>query len=91
MEINAPCIITARLLPGIKIGDSTISISTGPRGLDGRTIYTYHIDTPTWSYTGDDLRSGFQGGTWRQGLEPLLSFFCHYSDVFDAAARRVAL
>ncbi len=81
LHISEPYLITARLLPGVKIGDGYVSIETHPRGPDGRTRYRYHIDTPSLEHTGDDLQSGFQGGDYQDGMESLLSFM-------DAAAER---
>lgn len=75
MTIKTPCIITPRLLPGLKIGNSFISIEySGDIDSEGRGIYKYHIDTPSFEYSNDDLKSGCQGGSLQEGLESLLSF-----------------
>lgn len=78
MLINYPCIITARLLPGIKVGDATISIEYGDWTNDGRIGYRYYIDFSAGyeirEYTGNDLSSGVGGGSLQSGLESLLGF-----------------
>lgn len=75
MNIHNPCLITSRLLPGITIGDTTISIEYSDRpGDGGRTRYRYYIDSPEWEHSDDDLQSGGMGGGLQSGLESLLSF-----------------
>jgi hypothetical protein len=74
MNINQPCIITARLLPEIRVADATISIEYGDWTADGRQGYRYYIDGPGLSHEGDDLSSGCGGGTLLEGLRSLLSF-----------------
>jgi len=75
MQLTSPIIITPRLLPGVQIGDVTISIGYAKRqGDDNRTRYQYYID-PIGPEDGfDDLQSGCQGGGLQDGLESLLSF-----------------
>lgn len=79
MTLNPPFIITARLLPGLEIGDAFISItySTLP-GDDNRTRYRYTIDLPDGykcdTYANDDLQSGCGGGNLQEGIVSLLSF-----------------
>jgi hypothetical protein len=74
MILQSPMIITSRLKPGIKVGDSTISIMDYGRNFEGRTEYKYWIDTPDFEYDNDDMKSGCQGGSVKEGLESLLSF-----------------
>jgi hypothetical protein len=75
MKILSPCIITARLLPGVKIGDSFVSITYSKRAGEGsRTRYQWFIDTPKGEFEGHDLQSGQHGGSLQDGLESLLSF-----------------
>lgn len=75
MQLSPPYIITPRLLPGIKVADAIISIEFSPRaGHQGRIRYRYHIDTPAWSHTDDDLQSGAMGGSLASGMESLLTF-----------------
>jgi hypothetical protein len=84
-RIKAPCSITPRLLPGIRINDSWLSIEYAGESPDGRQIYRVHLDTPAFSYSDETLRSGIGGGTLQQGLESCLSFMgacaesIHYS------------
>ena len=83
LKIKQPCIITARLLPGIKIGDSFISIEYSERKADeGRARYRYYIDTPAFEHVNDDLQSGYGGGSLQEGLDSLLSFL-QSGDAFD--------
>lgn len=74
MVLNSPCIITSRLLPGIRIGDGTISIEYAGHSPDGRQKYRWYIDIRAGKFTGDDLASGVGGGSLQSGLESLLSF-----------------
>jgi len=81
MTLKSPFIITARLLPGLKIGQSFVSIEFSKRpGDGGRARYNWFIDGPDrFEAQGDDLQSGCQGGSLQGGMESLLSFM-------DAAA-----
>lgn len=93
MQINDPCIITSRLLPGIDIGEATISIEDEGRGIDGRNTWRYYIDLPTkgcfpnYTYENNDLRSGCQGGSIQEGLESLLSFLGAFAESIGYKAR----
>ncbi len=75
-EIHPPMIITARLLPGIRIGDAFISIEPLPqRDHEGRIVVRYFIDAPGMEHTDCDLRTGC-GEKWdhRKVMGTLLSF-----------------
>ena len=77
MIINAPCFISSRLLPAIKVGDATISIGYArKRDRDNRTAYRYYIDLKDGEdgYTCDDIKSGVGGGNLQEGLHSVLSF-----------------
>ncbi len=76
MILHAPIEITARLLPGIKVGDAYLSICYADRpGNEGRTRYRYFIDLPNGvEYENDDLQSGCDGGNLAAGLSELLFF-----------------
>ena len=76
MILHAPIEITARLLPGIKVGDAYLSIDYDDEpGDDGRTRYRYFIDLPDGvEHENDDLRSGCDGGNLVEGLASLLNF-----------------
>lgn len=88
MEIREPCCITSRLLPGVRIGDSEISIGYSDQpGLGGRTRYRYYIDTPAASVESDDLQSGCCGGTLRSGLESLLGFLGAFAESVQYESR----
>ena len=81
MKLNAPFIITARLLPGLKINsskfacnDSFLSIKFDGETSDGRARYRYYLDTPGFEFTSNDLKSGVGGGSLQEGMTSLLSF-----------------
>lgn len=75
MQISAPLIITARLLPGARVGDGYVSIEYSPRQPpSGRTRYRYFVDVGNRSHKGSDLQSGVGGGDLQEGLRSLLSF-----------------
>ena len=75
MILHPPLIITSRLMPGLKIGDATISLGYGKRSSDNRMIYAVWIDLPDGTeHEITDLRSGCGGGDIQDGLASLLSF-----------------
>ncbi len=80
MTLHPPCIITSRLLPGIRIGNGTVSIEY--HGMDdGRTCYRVFVDAPTLGADGThedtQLRSGVGGGSLQYGLASFLSFLSY--------------
>lgn len=84
MKLNAPVIITARLMAGLKVGaDSYISIEYAGHNAEGRTVYRYFIDTPDFEFTGEDLKSGCGGGNIQEGLSSLLSFLGAAAETFS--------
>jgi len=94
MKLYNPIMITARLLPGIQIGNGTISIEYSKRaGDEGRTRYQYHIDIFTGmaqepiEYSNDDIQSGCQGGNLLEGLSSLLSFLGAAAESYDYEQR----
>lgn len=77
MNITQPAIITARLLPGVKISQAFVSIdySKRPGSERGRKRYRWFLDLPgNRSFTGDDLQSGCGGGSLQEGLTSLIVF-----------------
>lgn len=86
MQISAPCIITPRLLPGLQIGEATLSIEYGETTPDDRQGYIYHVDLPGYEYTGSDLASGVGGGSLQEGLASLLSFLGAFAESVQYAA-----
>lgn len=81
MTLNQPFEITSRLLPGVKIGnDSFISIEFAGETPDGRARYRYYIDTPSFDYSKQDLKSGVGGGSLQSGMESLLSFLGAFAE-----------
>lgn len=77
MTLKNPVQITSFLLPGVRIGQAEIAIEYHTRReKDGRTRYKYTLDLGDGKkpIIGSDLRSGFQGGNLREGLNSLLTF-----------------
>jgi hypothetical protein len=74
MTIRSPCIITARLLPGVKTTDALISIEYNGWSSDARRKYTVYVDTSGFEEKVSDLSSGVGGGTLQEGLRSFLSF-----------------
>lgn len=75
MILTQPFIITPRLQPGVKIGKAFISIGFSKKpGTEGRARYDYHIDTPNFEHSGNDLQSGYRGGSLAEGMASLMSF-----------------
>ena len=83
MILHEPFIITSRLLAGLKVGDSTISIAYGATTSEGRVVYHYYIDTPDWEYDASDIKSGCQGGNLLEGMSSLLSFLSAASEAYQ--------
>lgn len=74
MKIAYPCIITPRLLPGVRIDNAFVSIGYYPGGgKDGRIRYQYYIDGGDFSHQGHDLACG-PGGNLQEGLQSLIDF-----------------
>ena len=82
MQLQSPVLITSRLLPGVRVGGGTISITYSDReGEGGRTRYRWFVDLDNGSeFTGDDLQSGCQGGSLQEGLVSLLSFLGAFAE-----------
>jgi len=76
MKLQDPVTITPRLLPGIKVGGTYISIEYDRLpGAEGRARYRWYADLPSGkSFSGNDLQSGCGGGSLQFGLESLLDF-----------------
>ena len=74
MKLSSPFLISARLLPAIKIGESFVSLKHRGTTSEGRDVYIYYIDTPEFEYEGDDLKTGCQGGQYQEAMKSLLSF-----------------
>ncbi len=75
MKLSPPFEISSRLLPAVRVGDGTISITYDKKpGDDGRVRYRYYIDAPGIKFTGNDLQSGVGGGTLQEGMASILSF-----------------
>lgn len=74
MILHPPLIITARLMPGVRVAGAFISLGLGPQK-DGRTVYSCFIDLPDGSeHEITDLQSGRGGGDIQDGIASLLSF-----------------
>ncbi len=88
MLLQSPIIITPRLLAGVEIGGSWLSIRYDEKdGDNGRIRYRYYFDPITGcndnkTYTNNNLQSGCQGENLQYGLELLLSFLCAAGELF---------
>lgn len=87
MTLREPVCITSRLLPGVRVGDASISIEECGATNDGRTRYKYYIDTPAFEYEGSDLKSGVGNGTLQSGLASLLSFLSAAAESYSYQQR----
>lgn len=74
MQINAPCAISPRLLPGTRVADAWISIKRDGETDDGRDRFRVYIDAPGIAYESNDQASGVGGGELAEGLRAALSF-----------------
>jgi hypothetical protein len=83
MKLTSPVIITPRLLPGLHIGDTFVSIEFGNETSDERIRYHYYLDGPDWSHESDDLTSGVGGGSLQEGLSSLLSFLGAFAEAIQ--------
>ena len=74
MILNPPFMISARLLPALKINDSVLSYD--------QDTTLFYLDTPEMSVTIDDFTPGYSMGV--QGcFESLLSFMSFASESAD--------
>jgi hypothetical protein len=82
MILKDPCIITSRLMAGVRAGGAEVGITYSDKaGCDGRTRYRWHVDlSDGTSETGDDLQSGCGGGDLRNGLSSLLCFLAAFGE-----------
>ena len=87
MIINSPCIITARLLPGVRMDDAFISIEYGGWHQNGRQWYRVFIDTPDFEHIDTTVSSGVGGGTLQQGLRSFFSFAAACGESMNYEAR----
>lgn len=72
MTIMSPMIITARLLPGIKVEDGFISLEpTERRGEYGKPIWNWYVDIPAGEFEGTDLMGW---GDHKAMMEDMLGF-----------------
>lgn len=85
MILTQPAVITARLLPGIKVGDTTISIAYASAS-GHRMRYAYHIDNPEWEHSAEDLSSGCNHSL-QSGLASLLSFLTAAAEAYAYTLR----
>lgn len=77
MTLREPFFISSRLLPSVRVGDATVGIEYAAKPPRGRVTYRYVLDFADGTeYTAEDIQSGTQGGTLREGMESLLSFLC---------------
>jgi len=72
MTLHPPFQISSRLLPSVKVGNGTISISYLGRLKNGRSSFAYFIDTPEFEYESKDLSAGTS--SIQAAMESLLAF-----------------
>lgn len=83
MILHPPFEITARLMPGLKIGESSyVSIEYGDWTIDGRMRYNIWIDMDEKEFLIDDVCSGVGGGTLQEGMESLLAFLSAAAEAY---------
>lgn len=96
MKIVAPMIITSRLLPGIRVGDASISVEIDGYEEGPRAQVRYYIDRPgADTYTAADVSAPVytddrqDGGAriLRVGLATLLSFLASEAEAYEYAMR----
>ncbi len=93
MILSAPLIISARLLPAVKIGDCTISVAHRGYDCEGRLQFGFYYDRPgRKTYVDNSQRSGVgsrpNGKTIRQAMEAQLSFLLHAVEARESRERR---
>ena len=75
IELQEPFFISSRLIPSVRVGETVIGIDYAKICPDKRVQYRYYIDFPDGTeHVGEDLRSGCNGGSLKEGMESLLSF-----------------
>lgn len=75
IELREPFFISSRLVPSVRVGETVIGIDYSKICPDGRVQYRYYIDFPDGTeHVGEDLKSGVNGGTLKEGMESLLAF-----------------
>ena len=89
MILHDPFFITSRLLPGVRVGDGTISIEYADRpGERGRQRFQYYIDVPPQprriEYESDDL-TGI--GNLQSAMGDLLAFLGAAADSYNYRMR----
>lgn len=84
MKLHAPFVITARLLPGLRVGDATLSLDGTSHMPSGRTRAVMILDFPDGSeYRDDTLSSGLQG------FDSVVDIFESYLSFLSSAAESV--
>lgn len=74
MTLRDPIIITPRLLPGVKIGNTFISLERDGETRDNRDRFRWSIDLDGKEYSGNDLKSGCGGCSMLEAFRSLVSF-----------------
>ncbi len=87
MILHPPFIITARLMAGLEVNDSWLSIEYDKQTDEGRMQYKYCIDTPKFEHEGNDLRSGVGSGGIQEGMNDLLCFLLSDAEHYEYLQR----
>lgn len=93
MILHSPIVISARLLPAVKIGDCTISVSHRGYTPDGRLQFRFYYDRPgRKTYVDNGQRSGVgarpNSRTIRSAIECQLGFLLHSVEARKSRERR---
>ena len=89
MKLLPPFVISARLMPAVHIDGAFISLDvSGRQSSNGRDLYEAYVDLPDGSeFDITDLKSGCQGGDYREGMAALLSFLGAAAESYDYQQR----
>ena len=72
--LSDPFIISARLLPALKVGDGTLSLASASWNDERRLEFGFYLDTPDFEYFDDNLQSGCGGCEMVEAFENFLGF-----------------
>ena len=72
--LSDPFIISARLLPALKVGNGTLSLASAAWNDERRLEFGFYLDTPDFEYFDDNLQSGCGGCEMVEAFENFLGF-----------------
>ncbi len=74
MILHDPFIISARLLPALRVGNGTLSLASAAWNDERRLEFGFYLDTPDFEYFDDNLQSGCGGCEMVEAFGSFLSF-----------------